>query len=362
MFENYVATYLINIVALAILCWLVSSNNILDQKRKGPFYVGIALTVLIIMSEAGTIIAVDGNANLRILNIICNVFGFALSPVIPIILVAIFNLNILKTKKLLMLPSILNICATVLSPWLGLVFYVDENNQYERGNAFFIFVAAYIINLIILLVSTVRTGQKYHNPIKPKIIALSLFAIAGTSIQIVFPSVYTTWHVVTLSLLLFYHLLSDFDSSFDALTRLHNRVAYEKTANKLNGRKPYSIIVMDINNFKGINDAYGHDFGDDVLKIVASVIRKSFDNGCTCYRVGGDEFYVINSATDPVILERQLKSMITNLENERRNDCRLPTVAYGYSIYKGGIGVDYQQVFKEADEQMYRFKKIQNDK
>lgn len=361
MLGNYIATYLIDVAALVFLCCLIYSNNILDQRRKGPFYFGTVLTVLIILSEAGTIIAGDGNADLRFLNIFCNVFGFSLTPMIPIILIAIFDLTILKANKLLMLPSIFNMLATALSPWLGFVFYVDANNNYERGHSFYIFVAAYIINLIILLITTVMTGEKHHYPIKAKIIALSLFAVSGTSIQLIFPSVYSSWHSVTLSLLLYYLLLSEFDGSFDALTRLHNRAAYEKITNKLDGRNPYSVIVMDINNFKEINDTYGHDFGDAVLKIVASTIRKSFDTRCTCYRVGGDEFYVINSETDPVKLEHQLMSMTNNLEKERRNDGRLPTIAYGYSIFKGGKAVGFQEVLKEADDQMYCFKKIQKD-
>lgn len=359
--ESYIATHLIDVAALAFLCCLTHSNNILDSKRKGPFYIGIVLTVLIILSEFGTIIAKDGNADFRFLNIICNVFGFALTPVIPIILIAIFDLNILMTKKMLMLPLILNMIATALSPWLGFVFYVDAYNHYERGNFFFVFVAAYIINFIILIFITVRAAEKHHYTIKLKIITFFLFSIAGTSIQLIFPSVFSSWHSVTLSLLLYYLLLSEFDGSFDALTRLPNRAAYEITAKKLDGRKPYSIVVMDINNFKEVNDRYGHGFGDAVLKKVATVITKSFNALCTCYRVGGDEFNIISSVTDLNILKNQLKSMTNNLEKERQNDCRLPTIAYGYSIFKGGKGIDFQEVLKEADDQMYSFKKKQKD-
>ena len=359
--ENYMATYLIDVVALAFLCYLIHSNNILNQNRKWPFYFSTMLPVLIIVAEGGTIIAGDRNVDLRFLNVFCNVFGFALTPVILIVLVSILDVKILRIYKLLMLPSILNMLITVLSPWLGFIFYVDANGHYERGSLFFIFIIAYIINLLILLISTIRTGQKYHYPIKAKITALSFFAVAGTSIQLIFPFVYASWHCVTLSLLLYYLLLSEFDGSFDTLTGLHNRAAFEKTANKLDGEKPYSVIVMDINNFKDINDAYGHDFGDAVLKKVASIIWESFDTRCVCYRIGGDEFYIISSETDPIKLEYQLKSMTNNLGKERQNDDRLPTVAYGYSIFKGGKGIGFKEVLNEADEQMYYFKKLQKN-
>ena len=361
MSVNTIATYLIDIVALIFLCFLISNNNILDKNRKGPFYLGTVLTILIILSEVGTIIATDGNANLRFLNMLCNVMGFALTPVIPIILIAIFDVKILTSRKFLMIPSILNMLATALSPWLGLIFIVDVNNHYTRGDYFFIFVAAYIINLIILFIPTIKIWENHYYEIKVGTSALFLLAVIGTSIQIVIPSIYSSWHSVTLSLLLYYLLLTEYDGGFDSLTKLHNRGAYDKMVNKLEGGKSYSVIVMDVNNFKEINDTYGHDYGDDVLKKVASVIEKAFDSRCTCYRVGGDEFYIINSETDPAKLEDQLKRMTSALEKERQNDNRLPTVAYGYGIFKGGKAVDFQGVLKEADHQMYCFKKIQKN-
>ena len=361
MLENYIATYLIDIAALIFLCFLIHNNNILDKNRKYPFYFGTALVILIIFSEGGTIITGGEGSGMRLLNIICNVLGFSLAPVIPIILVTIFDIKIIKTNKYLIMPSILNIIAVALSPWLGLIFYVDANNYYERGYLFFVFVAAYIINLTIFLVSAVQTGRKNHYPIKVKITALSLFAVTGTSIQLVAPDIYSSWHCVTLSLLLYYLLLSEFDGSLDTLTRLHNRASYESAVKKLTRKEPHSIIVLDVNNFKEINDTYGHDFGDTVLKTVASVIRKSFDNRCSCFRTGGDEFYIINSEIDTKKLEYQLKTMTSNLEKERQIESRLPTVAYGYSIFNGGKAMDFQRVLKEADDQMYYYKNIQKE-
>lgn len=355
------AIYLIDIAALVFLCYLIRSNNIFNQKRKGPFYLGTVLTVLIIIAEAGTIIAGKGNSSMKALSIACNVFGFALTPVIPAILVAVIDIKLFKTNKLIMLPSLINIIATLLSPRLGLIFYVDANNHYERGKLFFVFVAAYLINLTVLIISTVRNGERLNYPIKAKTYVLSLFVIAGTSIQVIFPSVTSSWHNVTFSLFLFYLLLSDLDGSFDVLTKLYNRTAYERAASKLDGSSPYSVIVIDINDFKEINDTFGHDFGDSVLKKVASVIRKSFKNGCSWYRVGGDEFYIISRDTDPKKLEGQLKFMTFSLETERQRDNRLPTVSYGYGIYERGKMTCFKDVHKEADDQMYYYKKRQKN-
>lgn len=358
MLKIYMATGSIDIIALLFLYALLHKGNMLNDDRKKPFLFGIVLTIVIIFSEAGTIWASDGSTGVRDFNIFCNLLGFALTPVIPIDLITIFDIKIFQTHKSLLLPTGINLAVVALSPSFGLAFYVDANNHYERGNSFFIFVAVYAINFIFLVISTLRTGETYHYPIKREMIALSLFTVAGTSIQLVVPSVYSSWHCVTLSLLLYFLLLSEFDSSFDTLTGLYNRAAFEKAAKQMTSRKAFSIIVLDVNNFKSINDTYGHDYGDTVLKAVATIIRGSFDNRYTCYRVGGDEFYMICQETRQEEIEDQLRGMTKALAEERKSDNCLPTIAYGYSVFQGSK-LDFKEILREADEQMYNFKKLQ---
>ena len=358
MLETYIATCSTDVIALLFLYALLRRSNMLDNYRKKPFLFGIVLTIIIIFSEAGTIQASAGNAGLRNLNILCNILGFALTPMIPIALIAISDIEILQKHKLLLLPTLINTVAAVLSPIFKLIFYVDVNNQYKRENSFFIFVVVYIINLAFLVISTLRTGKMHHYPIRGKMIALSLFTVAGTSIQLVAPSVHSSWHCVTLSLLLYFFLLSELDSSFDTLTGLYNRAAFEKSAKMMTSRKAFSIIVLDVNNFKSINDTYGHNYGDTVLKAVAAIIRESLDDHYTCYRVGGDEFYIICRETKKEKIEHQLRSMTNALAEEREKDGRLPTIAYGYSIFQEG-NLDFSKILKEADERMYYFKKLQ---
>jgi hypothetical protein len=214
----YIVVYSINILALLYLLGLLQSGTMLNSYRKKPFVFAIVLTVIIIFSEAGTILASDGSTGLRSLNILCNVLGFALTPMIPIALINIFDINIIKSLKLLQLPTLINIAAVILSPLFKLIFYIDVNNQYRRGEYFFIFVMVYVINFLFLVISTLYTGKKYHYPIKVKVILLSLFSVAGTSIQLVDPLIYSSWHCVTLALFLYFIVMSEFDSSFATLT------------------------------------------------------------------------------------------------------------------------------------------------
>ncbi|MPM10585.1 hypothetical protein SDC9_56917 [bioreactor metagenome] len=358
MTKMYVATYSVDVVALLLLLGILYGSNMMGNHRRKPFLLGIVLTLVIILSEAGTMLTEGGDPGLRGISIVFNILGFALAPVLPLSFITISDIEILREHKWLLLPTLINMAAVVLSPAFKWIFYMDTVNQYSRGNCFFIFVTAYIINLLLLVISMLRTGEKYRYPIQGKMTALCIFTVVGTSIQLVDSSVHLSWHCVTVSILLYFILLSEFDSSFDALTGLYNRAAFEKTARRKEYQKALSVIVLDIDDFKSVNDTFGHDYGDIVIKTVAGVIRESLDDGYFCYRVGGDEFYIISNESDSKKIQYQMEKITNSLSKKRGINGPLPTVAYGFSIFKGEGPPDLQRILKEADSQMYQHKKL----
>ncbi|NLW25244.1 MAG: GGDEF domain-containing protein [Clostridia bacterium] len=152
--------------------------------------------------------------------------------------------------------------------------------------------------------------------------------------------------------------MSEFDSSFDTLTGLYNRAAFDKAIKQIEEKKAFSVIVLDINDFKSVNDTFGHDYGDTVIKAVAAIIQKSFDKHYICFRFGGDEFVIISSETDQEKIENHLKTMTNNLTEMREKGTPFPTVSYGYSFFRAGEKMDFSKTLREADKQMYQFKKI----
>jgi diguanylate cyclase (GGDEF)-like protein len=118
---------------------------------------------------------------------------------------------------------------------------------------------------------------------------------------------------------------------------------------------------MDINYFKEINDTFGHDYGDTVLKRVAAIIREAFDHNSSSYRIGGDEFSVLCRGSDLKKISHQLKSMTDRLTMERQKDSTLPTLVYGSSASQTDLP-DIQDVLKAADAQMYLNKEQQKTK
>ena len=160
---------------------------------------------------------------------------------------------------------------------------------------------------------------------------------------------------------------------YDTLTGILSRRALEQELGKLGNR--YSIAMVDIDHFKRVNDTYGHDVGDDVLKMVASLVDK-VSGRAKAFRYGGEEFVIIlqgQGCTEVMpVLERVRKAVERRpfvLRSEDRPK-RKPEKVIGESKGKGRINItvsigvaqrtegvkDAWDVIKKADEALYKSK------
>ncbi|MEM1317620.1 MAG: PleD family two-component system response regulator [Pseudomonadota bacterium] len=152
----------------------------------------------------------------------------------------------------------------------------------------------------------------------------------------------------------------------DGLTGLNNRRYFDNHMQGLLqkaslGNKPLSLIIMDIDHFKYVNDTYGHQVGDDVLKIFAERLLKNVRNKDLACRFGGEEFIVAMPDTDRelafVVADRMRREVSAHsfiVDNGRQQIAI--TVSAGVSAYDGE-GDDVEQMLKRADERLYDAKR-----
>jgi len=98
----------------------------------------------------------------------------------------------------------------------------------------------------------------------------------------------------------------------DELTGLHSRRAFNDATSGM--RHPYAVAAVDIDHFKGINDTYGHDTGDQVLRLVASRLA-SVTGGGNAYRVGGEEFTILFPGRNSEEIFQHLEMLRMNIES-----------------------------------------------
>lgn len=149
----------------------------------------------------------------------------------------------------------------------------------------------------------------------------------------------------------------------DELTGLDNRRRCEEVIASLgNDGGVYGVLNLDLNDFKTINDTYGHEKGDTVLKDFAAILSEVFGSYGVPGRMGGDEFIVLFPKFDKEKVDQLLEQMEDKIGtwNERNPEVRM-SVAYGYSVSDGDV-VRKQDVYKLADDQMYKKKQEMKQK
>lgn len=148
-------------------------------------------------------------------------------------------------------------------------------------------------------------------------------------------------------------------SQRDALTGLWNRAFVAKNVEeRLGNGGQGALFMIDMDNFKAINDNYGHDAGDNTLKMFADTLRTYSKDGDIPARIGGDEFVAwIDGYVDKETLSRRAGAIIQDL-CKKLEDCRFETnssVSLGVAIYPAD-GENFTDLYNAADKALYYVK------
>lgn len=154
----------------------------------------------------------------------------------------------------------------------------------------------------------------------------------------------------------------------DGLTGLPNRKSFlrrlEEELERLDGRHPLAVVMMDIDHFKRINDTYGHPFGDEVLRRVSAVLAKAIRRGDSAGRYGGEEFVLFLPMADPVKAVEgadRLRRMIRQTKFSHEGKEVAVTASFGLSCAPGH-GSRPEELLKKADEALYLSKQRGRDR
>ncbi len=142
-------------------------------------------------------------------------------------------------------------------------------------------------------------------------------------------------------------------ASIDPLTGLDNRRGIErKIEDRMVLRRPFSVILFDLNGFKKINDIHGHLAGDELLKQFASELRSRFRSGDAAGRWGGDEFLVVSDGTEEQA-QAALGKAAEWLFGEYRLKSEKVTVSAAAGVAQWNGIEDIAALLKRADASMY---------
>ncbi|MDK2944118.1 MAG: hypothetical protein PWQ24_833 [Mesotoga sp.] len=143
----------------------------------------------------------------------------------------------------------------------------------------------------------------------------------------------------------------------DSLTGLYNRTFFDEEVSRVNTSRnlPISVIFADVNGLKGLNDRFGHFYGDDYLKTISRTIKESCRHEDLVVRWGGDEFVVLLLRTDTEMAEEIVSRIEKNLS---KIDCFAVEASVSFGVAtKRDMLTDFHDVLRNAELAMYSKKR-----
>ena len=145
-----------------------------------------------------------------------------------------------------------------------------------------------------------------------------------------------------------------YEATHDELTGLYNRKMFEEKRTEL-ADVDSALILIDVDHFKEVNDTYGHETGDAILKKVAKAIAGSFRNEDYVCRIGGDEFAVIMVQMEPE-LKFVINRKIEMLKEKLSAEDGLPSATLSIGAAFSSDSAEISDLFRNADAALYRVK------
>lgn len=348
---------LILITLLIIVCMLVniSTNKFLNYQKR--LYFSITYLLMFTCTSCECIgIMVNGCSEYKSILTLVKFLEFSLTPLMPVVFAKIFNTQF--SKKC---PSSFNVAFSLLafhllieivSIFQGWVFYISPEGYYHRGMFYFVYVAAFVLSALFLFYQIIKFSKFYQNRDFTFLIAIAILLVIGVSVQFMYSGVKTTWVSIVISSILVYIYYSNVALYTDSLTKLINQRGYQCQLELIS--ETTMVILLDVDNFKSINDTFGHNFGDTVLKFIGNAIKETYHKHGFCYRIGGDEFCVLLKDYDK--MDALNTKLIEKVEQQHLLDSRYPHISIGYSIYQPCNKTSILDTVNEADKNMYSYK------
>ena len=268
--------------------------------------------------------------------------------------------RIFKKARFVMFPWVVEVIMVLCNLLgTGIMFKISEGNIYQRA-------AGTIVGYISLIIYFAYSIYLVHQS-KKQGMNLNFFPViyfvgpcfAGVLIQFLFYGITSSWVLVAVALI-FVQMQSYAENLYmDELSGLYNRRYLNAvlTERKITIGKSLYGIMMDVNDFKYINDNFGHSMGDKAICTLGNILLRSIPDGGIAIRYAGDEFIVLLSGVDTERVLATMDEINHNLSqfNESKIEPFTLSVSMGYAEF--GAGDDTEAFLMHMDEKMYEEKR-----
>lgn len=365
---NLASIYMTNLLGIVLMVTMLVANKWRWKEKDNENRYIINMMILIIISCLADpfIFTADGKPGLlnRIIVVGGNTWLFSANLLTGYtwILFLEEHLNGQIDKRHLIALKIVvgyGLCMLAINLFTPIVFEVDENNVYERQGLFIYYVVVIALFLVDSLLDYAKIssegGHLKFFPIWAYVIPL----VVGIVLQSVFYGISMVWPAAAISVAGVMNSIQNELIFRDKLTGLYNRYYLDNLKTELNRVKntTFAVMMIDVNDFKSINDKYGHVIGDQALKETSDILVQSIGTSGTVIRYAGDEFVIILNAKDEGLISKKVENILLgfdrfNATGKREYDL---SISIGYDVFDLKI-TSMDKILADVDKNMYKDK------
>lgn len=358
--------FYINIYAAVLLAVLLV---ILYIKRdvydfSGRIYKNmIILNILLLVFEAFSLIVnnIDNNTY-RIINYSLNFIVFLLTPLIGFLWAIyidhkIFDKQNGKRQYLIFLsPFLLGAVLLFLNLFYPILFSISQNNVYSREPLIMVNFSTLFIIMLYVTYLVIANKSKMSKSTYIGVLLFLLFPVIGGILQMLYLGVATIYSTFSMGVFSTYIAFETIGTSRDNLTGLFTRKKASEYIKELKYKRVnFGVIMIDLDDFKELNDSYGHNEGDKFLIHFGEILMTTFNKASIVSRFGGDEFIIVKEEFVLEDLEFYKRAIYIELNKNSASNNLAEGFKFsiGCSVYNNGTIKTEEELVVEADNHMY---------
>ena len=266
-----------------------------------------------------------------------------------------------KRAKILVIPFLVDIVMNLVNyTGCGILFSISEENVYQRG---YLVVVTYLILFFYFGYSLCIVDRSKKSGLHIQFFTVNYFVIPcilGTVVQGVCYGITLGWTTVAIAMLCVHVQTQSMNAFVDSLSGLYNRRYMDCVLSRIkrNSKAPLYGIMIDVNDFKKINDDYGHSKGDDAIHNIGRILYASIPDNGIAIRYAGDEFIILLRTDDAEVVRSTMRCVEKNTEefNRAKKEPYSLSFAMGYSRFEQSTG-NVEQFLSSMDMEMYLSKR-----
>lgn len=270
----------------------------------------------------------------------------------------------LNKLKWLAIPYLADVILVLTTPLTGLIFTIGEDNIYTRGPLIAVTFAVPVFYVLLSLIDVFYVSRTKPSCKFFPFIYFAILTFIGMVLHLVFYDIAMIWLSIALAITMVFVQLQNELRFRDSLTGLFNRAhLYTMLSAVVERKNSYCGIMADIDDFKKINDTWGHNVGDVAICKAADILNENSYEKWIAFRYAGDEFVLISSEAtleeaNEVI--RVMKDAFAEFNEGGKEPFKL-SVSMGVSFIEAGDS-DIDGFIARMDQKMYKQKEILHGK